>query len=259
MTQASQQTLVSIVTPTFGRAPWLPLAYANLTRQTYLNWEWLVFDDSPSPSSFMKILNDAHPIRYFYAANRLTIGEKRNYLIEQAKGTVIAQFDDDDYYGPTFLETMLAKIEDNCDLIKLSSWYLYSTLHQFFAYWELKRIHGWHYIVDKGPLRSVYFENSMKDAFKNNYLGYGGNYVFKKIVWEKVRFPSVNWHEDGTFILEAIKYFHIRDFPDEKGIFLHLLHNGNISRCFPQYGLPASLIEKTFGSDVLPYLKGDFL
>ncbi len=44
--------LVSIITPTYQRAALLPLAWKCVASQQLTEFEWLVLDDSPSPSRF---------------------------------------------------------------------------------------------------------------------------------------------------------------------------------------------------------------
>ena len=50
---------VSIITPTYGRAELLPLAYRMYaSQQDSAAREWIVIDDSPQPSPFMQNLAD---------------------------------------------------------------------------------------------------------------------------------------------------------------------------------------------------------
>src|SRR3978361_2118037 len=97
---------VSVVTPTFGRERYLAGLYQGFAAQTHQDRELLVFDDSPVPSAFFARLAGPR-VRYLHAPERLTIGEKRNRLIELATGEVIAFFDDDDHYAPGYLRAML--------------------------------------------------------------------------------------------------------------------------------------------------------
>jgi hypothetical protein len=117
--------LVSIITPTFAREAYLTQTLRWVREQTYPNIEWLVLDDSPRPSPTLAGITDPR-IRYQHSAQRLTIGEKRNRLIAQARGEFIAHFDDDDYYAPRFLELMISSLVDNhADFANLCSWYLF--------------------------------------------------------------------------------------------------------------------------------------
>jgi glycosyltransferase involved in cell wall biosynthesis len=50
--------LVSIITPTFNRPKFLPILSKCVLNQSVSDFEWLVLDDSPNPSTFMQGLSD---------------------------------------------------------------------------------------------------------------------------------------------------------------------------------------------------------
>jgi tetratricopeptide (TPR) repeat protein len=53
------------------------------------------------------------------AGQKTTIGQKRNRLVERARGKIIAQFDDDDFYSRDYLATMKAAMdESDADIVK---------------------------------------------------------------------------------------------------------------------------------------------
>ena len=97
-----------------------------LQNQTHANWEWWLFHDGVTPySQAFEDAAAADPrINYIYSSERRSIGAKTNAMLERATGEIIMHFDDDDYYAPTYVETMVAALND-CDFVKLSGWYLY--------------------------------------------------------------------------------------------------------------------------------------
>src|SRR5581483_12155914 len=101
---------VSVVTPTYAREKYLPSLHACFSAQTHAERELLVLDDSPAPSAFFRGLADPR-VRYLHVPGRLTIGEKRNRLIELATGEAIAFFDDDDYYAPERSEEHTSELQ----------------------------------------------------------------------------------------------------------------------------------------------------
>ena len=122
--------IASVITPTFGREWVLPTIYRCFNKQTVTDIEWLVLDDSPQPSKFMQSIQDPR-VRYEYLDKRITIGEKRNWLVDKSRSDVIVHFDDDDYYSPIYIETMLSKMrEGQADFIKLSGFFLYSVVYK---------------------------------------------------------------------------------------------------------------------------------
>jgi hypothetical protein len=58
-----------------------------------------VIDDAPEPSAFFADLADPS-VRYIRLEKPVQLGEKRNLLSREARGTVIAHFDDDDWCEP---------------------------------------------------------------------------------------------------------------------------------------------------------------
>ena len=91
------------------------------------DFEWLILDDGPEPCPYFATLSDPR-IRYHPSGGApMLVSAKRNWLCERAAAPVIAQFDDDDYYAPHYLATMLARLaESGADITKLSAWFVYS-------------------------------------------------------------------------------------------------------------------------------------
>jgi hypothetical protein len=83
-------------------------------------------------------------------------------------------------------------------------------------------------------------------SLKNNHLGYGFSYVFKKKVWERGQFPDMKWNSDGIFMLNAVQHFKLTGIHDVECTCLHVIHGGNLSKSFPQYMMPGFLAHKLF-------------
>jgi glycosyltransferase involved in cell wall biosynthesis len=241
------QPLVSIITPTFGREEYLAQTLRWVRAQSYPRIEWLILDDSPAPAALFADIADAR-IRYEHIGERLSIGEKRNRLIARAGGDYLAHFDDDDYYAPRFLETMIARLESNtADFANLSSWYLFDLRHDFFGFWDLKRTTGLHYLCYADGLRLNNFTPQNNAALADNYLGYGFTYVYRRRVWEATPFAAVDWGEDAQFVRSAAARFKVLSVAEQSGLVLHVLHAQSTSSCFPQFHLPTFLVPSMFG------------
>jgi glycosyltransferase involved in cell wall biosynthesis len=238
--------LVSIITPTFGREEFLAQSLRCVQEQTYPDIEWLVLDDSPEPSRLLDRHADSR-IRYEHTTGRLTIGEKRNRLIAAARGEFIAHFDDDDYYAPRFLDTMVASLDGNgADFANLCSWYVYDSRHDFFGFWNLRQITGLHYLCHADQLRLNNFTAQNNSSLHDNFLGYGFTYVYRKKVWSATHFSAVNWGEDAPFAKAAAANFRVLSIADQTALVLHVLHANSTSSCFPQYHLPTFLMQVLF-------------
>mmetsp|Transcript_14640 Transcript_14640/g.22744 ORF Transcript_14640/g.22744 Transcript_14640/m.22744 type:complete len:154 (-) Transcript_14640:614-1075(-) len=107
----STKSMVSVLTPTRKETQkWHGLLYQCFDHQTYSNKELIVADTSPKPSKFFRALNDSRVTYLFLESDKMSLGEKRNLLGKKANGLYLAHFDDDDWYGPRYLETMVAAL-----------------------------------------------------------------------------------------------------------------------------------------------------
>jgi glycosyltransferase involved in cell wall biosynthesis len=238
--------LVSIITPTFNRPQYLPLLHRCVMAQDLQDFEWLVDDDSPSPSPYMQGLADKR-ISYVHGNARRAIGSKRNALVQRARGRIIAQFDDDDYYGSGYLARMVGLMhESGAAFAKLYGFFVYSKLLRLCGYWDLLQRTGRHMVFSKQPLSVVMLSEDDNTALGDVHLGYGFSYVFEKAVWEHARFPDIDWNEDLPFARQALERFRVVGVQDEACTSIHVLHESSTSRCFPQYLLPRFLLDRLF-------------
>ena len=236
--------VVSVITPTGNRRVLLQQALGYFRSQDYPHIEWLILDDSAAVDEILANLPDRNIHYEHYAGPRLTIGEKRNRLVEKARGEIIVHFDDDDFYAPCYVGAMVSALADNnADLINLRGWYVYDRRSDFFGYWDLMHKDGPHYCCDAPGVSIVMLD---QEAFKFNHLGYGFSYAYKRPVWEKYKFPAKDIAEDGEFTQAAALQFSISGVHDTIGRCLHILHAGSTSRCFPQYLLPGFELAQRF-------------
>ena len=236
---------VSVITPTYGRERYLPSLFHCFDQQTHADRELLVYDDSPTPSRFFTGLADDR-VTYRYQPARLTIGEKRNRLIDQAHGDVVAFFDDDDCYAPEYLAAMLAALGDAA-LVKLSGWFALSIPDDAFFFWDTAQNHPLLYKVGEGPVGFVTSAQFKPDFVTKNVDGYGFSYLFRRSAFGEARFPALSFGEDLPFVQSlrgaGLPIAHLQD---DRGLVVHLLHNRNSSVIFPQYRLPRGLAPRIF-------------
>lgn len=100
-----EKPFVSVVTPTWNRAAFLPYLLYMYRYQDYPaeRRELVILDDSPqSHRPIIDRLTQNQPekfnIRYIHHPEKLDLGKKRNMLNALAKGEYILCMDDDDYY-----------------------------------------------------------------------------------------------------------------------------------------------------------------
>lgn len=239
--------LVSIITPTANRERLLP-AIARCVLSQQVDWEWLVLDDSPAPSATLQALatSDAR-IRYVHSDTRLSIGAKRNSLIGNARGSLIAHFDDDDYYAPHYLAHLIRYMQSNrADLIKLSGFFMYAPHTQFFGYMDLNAKVGLHYELNGRSVSHVEFHEK-RQIGADFILFYGFSYVYDKALAEVSAFDDINLYDDENFIRRVVNAdAKVIAVDDPLASCLHLVHPGSTSRCFSRYSMPPFTLPTLF-------------
>jgi hypothetical protein len=101
---------VSCIMPTFNRRRFIAQARRNLLRQDYPQIELVVIDDGTEP--LVDLLDGLPNCRYVRIDERVTIGHKRNVACEIARGDIVVQWDDDDWYGPHRVSRQVREIVD---------------------------------------------------------------------------------------------------------------------------------------------------
>ena len=102
--------LASCILVTGGRRSFFKLAVECYLAQEYPRKELVVIDEGPQ--AVKDILNDILGVRYYHISDRRSIGAKRNLGCAAAKGDVLVQWDDDDWYGTARLSRQVAPLAD---------------------------------------------------------------------------------------------------------------------------------------------------
>lgn len=103
--------LVSVITPVFNAARFLPETIRSVKVQTLSDWEHIFADDGStdqSPAVVRQASADDDRIRLLFAGKRSGPARARNKALEAARGRFVAFLDADDYWLPTKLERCLA-------------------------------------------------------------------------------------------------------------------------------------------------------
>lgn len=120
---------VSILTPTYNRRAWFPMAVHCFKHQTYPQdrMEWIIVDDSEPDQRVEDLVKGMKNVRYVKSEERLKLGKKRNMLLELAKGDIMAFQDDDDYYPPQRIGSAVRKLmaKGMQQLVTSSMMYMY--------------------------------------------------------------------------------------------------------------------------------------
>ena len=124
----NQQSLVSVIIPTYNRAEYVKKAVESVLNQTYKNIEVIVIDGSPNDET-EKILQPYlvnSQINYIHRneihdgteKDKGNLARARNQAIRIAKGKYIATLDDDDFWSnERKLEKQVQFLENNPDYV----------------------------------------------------------------------------------------------------------------------------------------------
>lgn len=106
----NNENLVTIIIPTFNRAPKLSDAIESAINQTYKNKQIIVIDDGSNDDT-SELVKKYSQVEYFYKQNGGQ-ASARNMGLRYAKGSFIASLDSDDVWYPDFLESCVEKMVD---------------------------------------------------------------------------------------------------------------------------------------------------
>jgi glycosyltransferase involved in cell wall biosynthesis len=155
---------VSVITPTYQRRPFMTALIQMYQQQTYPKekMEWIILDDGRDKVEdvFKEAANTIPNLRYIYHPEKLRIGEKRNRLNQEAKGNIIIAMDDDDYYPPQRIQTVVDAFvkHPTMDLAGSSTMFMY--------YMDTKKIYS---IGPYGPNHATNGTMAYKKKYANQH------------------------------------------------------------------------------------------
>jgi len=241
---------ISVIVPTRERPEHLRAILKIYDDQTWANKELVILDDSDVPNQkFEEQIANRNDIYYRHSQNRLSIGTKRNQLVEMSNSDLIAHFDDDDYYSPSYLQCMHDMLHaHNADLVKLAGWF---TLHEKsgrLGFWDTTDWESPHYIFCGTEDIRIKDTRFTTNGLRSFVTGYGFSYFYKKEAWVSSRFPDIDISEDSIFLEGLVRTGRrVQMIQDSEGISLHIIHANNTSRCFPNHLLPQFIKLRLFG------------
>jgi hypothetical protein len=208
--------LVSCIVPTRDRLDWLLQSIRYFERQDYPHREMVIVDDGGDDLG--RSLPTNPRIRYLRIGRRVSIGEKRNRGCNAAGGSIIAHWDDDDWYGRRRLSAQIAPLLSG----KADITALFDTV-----FFELGARQFWK--CDPETYAKLFVASV-----------HGGTLVFRRSIHNgTVRYPHVSLAEDAVFLKGALARG-ARLLPvSGDGLFAYVRHLGNSWRfsCGREYGI----------------------
>jgi len=204
---------VSVVCPTSCRRHYLHESlYRSFCMQDWPDKELIVLDTGGDPSPFftqraeeidLSARRSLQPsplddpcVRYVHVREYgLTLGDKRNQLLQLASGEIIANFDDDNVYAPQYLTLMTGQLRaSGAQLVRLASCFSWDPFSDTLQWHGEMRGRGETFVHFKGPTRIISYDQ--KDV-----------------------------GEESGFTAACVAH----DVDDVFGIFVHTHHGENVS------------------------------
>ena len=171
--------LVSMILTTRDRPRFLRIALACYAHQTYPARELIVVDDgdqAPADAGAITAVGG----RLIRVEPGTRLGTKLNHGVSAARGALCQKMDDDDWYGPRFLETMMAtRKEQQTDVCRPALSFLMPFLFFELAPWEIR------------------------SSIPNNIPG--ATLLFEHDDWERRPFRNLPRDEDVWFFLDQLR------------------------------------------------------
>jgi Glycosyl transferase family 2/Methyltransferase domain len=165
--------LVSCIIPTANRRSFVGTAVEYFLRQDYEHRELIVVDDGAD--AIGDLLPQDERVRYVRLAEKQTVGAKRNLACEQARGELIAHWDDDDWQAAHRLSYQVAALQRTgaqvCGINRL-------------LFYDVRDGRGWQYVYP---------------ASQRLWLS-GSSLLYRREFWATHRFAGVNVGEDARFV-----------------------------------------------------------
>ena len=197
--------IVSVITPTYNRRRFIPYLIKCYESQNYKkeSMEWIILDDGQDK---VKDLFDAAAkripnIRYIPLDEKLTIGEKRNRLNDEAIGSIIVAMDDDDYYPPERVSHVVMRFANNKEvqLAGTSEVYMYySDVKEIYKLGPYNPNHATNGTMAwrKSYSNSHRYDDTVTHAEEQSFLE---GYKHKMIQLDPFKVMLVMSHSENTF------------------------------------------------------------
>lgn len=208
--------LISVIVPVYKVEQYLDECVSSIVNQTYKNLEIILVDDG-SPDSCGKMCDN-----WAKKDTRITVIHKENGGLSDArnagldifKGEYVAFVDSDDYVESNYIETLYTNIKD-ADMC-LCNITAFSENNQKKA------------VVEKGIVDSDKFFEMMFSPETSQYSVVAWNKLYRRNLWDNVRYPFRKIHEDRyvscDIISQCSKIVCLEDY-----LYWYRYHEGSIS------------------------------
>lgn len=176
------QPEVSIIVST-NKLKYIDNIFSNYARLIYPHKELIIIlnNNQLTMEHYKTKAANLKNVQIFRLDESCTLGECLNFGVEKSKYNYISKMDDDDYYGPYYLTDLM-------NVFKYTDAQITGKT-TCFVYFQTNNTLG-------------IFMPTYENRYVNNLAG--GTILFKKGVFEKVKFRNLNIGEDNYFLSDCI-------------------------------------------------------
>ncbi|WIV11199.1 glycosyltransferase family A protein [Proteiniborus sp. MB09-C3] len=196
----SADTKVSVITCT-NRPKYIKNVFENYHRQLFKDKELIIILNNNKMNINEWILKSKEypDISIFQVDESKSLGYCLNYGIEKASYEIIAKLDDDDYYGPKYLSQAVNALK-YADVVGKYTTYVYFQDTKTLAIRNPKRDNRYVYRIE------------------------GPTLVFRKEIFNKIKFQNKSLGEDNQFCKDCIKNG-IKLYATDRYNYVYIRHN----------------------------------
>ena len=199
MQTCDEPPLVSCVMPTYNRRKFVPLAIRYFQRQEHPNKELIIVDDGTD--CIEDLVPAQSDIKYIRLNGKITLGEKLNIACRNASGSIVANWDDDDWYAPRRLQYQVNELlKNNTEVCGINQ----------LLYYDLSNNQAYEY---KYP------------ADQRKWL-LGSSLCYLRSRWENNPFENINVGMDGLFVWRTSSSL-VTVLADPT-MSVHMIHEANV-------------------------------
>jgi glycosyltransferase involved in cell wall biosynthesis len=194
--------MISIITCT-KRENFIDNVFENYQRQEWQDKELIIIlnNDAMNLRKWQMKAEPHENISVYQLSDSISLGNCLNFGIEQSKYDYIAKFDDDDYYAPKYLTQAMSDLRAKGASV-------------------VGKISAYMYFEDKNLL-TVHMPGNESKYLPDNLNLKGATLVFKKDVYQKVKFIDKNCDEDDFFTRDCRKQG-IKVYVTDKNHFVYI-------------------------------------
>ena len=186
--------MLTVIIPIYNTEQYLRKCLDSVLNQSYKDIELILVNDGSADTSgeiCKEYAKKDNRITYYELENGGQ-GRARNFALDRCHGDWIAFVDSDDYIESDMFEKMISIAEENNAEIAICGWY---------------RDHGFQKRGQPCPQEIQFYEKKelLEAYIKTPYITSSMcNKIYKKNIWEDIRFPEIRAREDATIIYQVL-------------------------------------------------------